>query len=110
MAVGFKYGVYIPDHGTNRVVRVEADRFAAGDFAWTAPAAGEVATGYGSLRPRHVLGREASTGKRGRAIVPDVGSDIWNGTATSFILKDDDGVTHTMAITGYVGEASSITP
>lgn len=104
MATGFKYGVYLKDNGDPLVVRVEADRFAAGDFDWTAAAAGADFTGYGTLRPRHVLGFEASSGKRAKAIVPDLGSDIWTGVATSFLAKDDDGVSHTYVVTSRVGE------
>jgi len=108
MATGFKYAKYLRDDGAEMVVRVESDRFAAGDFAWQAADAGSAFTGYGAVQPRKVHGYEASSGKRAAAIVPDLGADLWTGVATSFVAKDDDGVTHTYEVTGRVGERVGI--
>lgn len=104
MARGFLSGNYTTDAGTVAFVRVEADRFADATFGWTAAPAGSPHTGYGTMKPRHLVGVEASTGRSARAIVPDVASDVWTGAATDFVAKDDDGVAHTYVITSRVGE------
>lgn len=104
MATGFITAQYFDDDNQAKIVKVEADRYADGAFAWTAAGAGAQRTGYGSTKPRHVAGLNAATGKRATAVVPDLAADVWTGTSTDFVAKDDDGVSHTFVITARVGE------
>jgi hypothetical protein len=108
MARGFKSAAYTTDAATIRDVRVEADRFADATFGWTASAAGAIHTGYTGLRPRHVVGVEAATGRTAKGIVPVTTADVWTGVATTFTNKDDDGAAHTYVITSRVGELAHI--
>lgn len=102
--MAFLTGQYFTDGSVPIVVKVESDRFGNADFAWTAPAAGSIKTGYGSIKPRRVFGVDPSTGKVRSEIVPDIGANVWTGAATSFTVEDPEGVEHTYNITSRRGE------
>jgi hypothetical protein len=100
-------GVYISDGGTNFRTSVDRDRFAVADFGWTAAAATLNAIPRGCI-PRHVTGLSATSGRRGTAVVPDVTSDIWTGTATTFVVEADDGTNDTMTVIHRIAERPSL--
>jgi hypothetical protein len=108
--MAFTNGVYLTDGAVPIVVKVETDRFANTDFAWTAPTPGSIKTGYGSVKPRRVFGVcradavPANVGKARSEIVPDIGANVWTGMATSFTVEDPEGVEHTYTITSRRGE------
>ncbi len=104
LAIRFVAGQYMTDASVAIPVKVEADRFADGDFAWTAPAVGTVLRGYGSIKPRKVGGVDPLTGKSRSVIVPDLGANVWTGAATTFTIEDAEGVEVTYTITSHSGE------
>ena len=108
MARGFESAVYTHDDASIANVRVEADRFADAAFGWSTSAGGAYLDGDKGFKPRHVVGVEASSGRTAKAIVPDVTADVWTGTATSFVAKDDDGASHTYVIPSRGGELRHI--
>jgi hypothetical protein len=59
------------------------------------------------LKLRHAVGVDA-TGQRVRAIVADVGADLWTGAATTWTFIDNSGATQTAKVTGLVGEAATV--
>jgi len=59
------------------------------------------------MTPRHAVGVNAATGRRGRAIIADVAGTIWTGVATTWDQIQNDGTVLTMTVTGLVGEKAS---
>lgn len=86
---------------------VDRDRFAVAGFSWTAAAPTVNAIPRGCI-PRHVTGLSSASGRRGTAVVPDITSDVWTGTATTFDVEADDGTVDTMTIIHRIGERPSL--
>lgn len=104
---GREPGRYLTDGGTSYRMSVDRDRFAVADFGWIG-AAGTVPQLPRGCKPRHVTGLSAASGRRGTAVVPDVTSDIWTGTATTFDVEADDGTVDTMTVVQRIGEKPSL--
>jgi len=100
-------GIYLTDGTTNYRMSVDRDRFAVAAFSWTA-AAGNLPQLPRGFKPRHVTGLSGTSGRRGVAVVPDVTSDIWTGTATTFDVEADDGTVDTMTVIRNIGEHPSL--
>jgi hypothetical protein len=102
--MAFGSGFYFTDGGVPITVKVESDRLANADFAWTPATAGSIKTGYGSVKPRRVFGVDPATGKARSEIVPDVGANVWTGATTTFVVEDPEGVEVVYTITSRRGE------
>ncbi len=104
MAVrGRVLGAYETDGGSNYTTHVDADRFLVADFNWVSipPGIPNLPRGF---KPRHVTGLSATSGRRGKAIVPTVTADIWTGAATTFDVEATDGTVDTMTVIHRHGE------
>ena len=104
---GRQRGVYTTDGGTAYVMQVDSDRFLVADFGWTAPT-GRLNQLPRGAKPRHVRGLSSTSGRYGTAVVPDVASAIWTGTATTFEVEADDGTIDTMTVTQLIAERPSL--
>jgi len=76
-------------------------------FGWTAATAGAPRSPR-RMTPRHVIGRNAASGRRGRAIVADVAAAKWTGAETTWTMIQNDGTVLVMTITGLVGEKATL--
>ncbi len=103
---GKRSGTYIGDGGGTFNMEVDKDRYLVADFKWTAGAVNQNAIPRG-VKPRHVTGLSATSGRRGTAVVPDVTSDIWTGAATTFDVEADDATIDTMTVIHRIGEKPS---
>lgn len=75
-------------------------------LGWTAATAG-AARRPARFTPRHAVGVDA-TGRHGKAIVADVGADLWTGVAHTWTAIDNFGATQTFTVTGLVGEKATV--
>jgi len=101
-------GIYASDIlATNFRKRVDDHLFTQANIGWAAPVGGELSL-PGSMRPRHVVGVDAS-GRSHSIVAPDITADIWaNPTTTTFDILGDAGALVTCTITGLVGEALTL--
>jgi len=76
-------------------------------FGWTAATAGAPRSPRRHT-PRHIIGRNATTGRRARAIVASTAAAKWTGVETTWTSIQNDGTVLVYTITGYVGEKASL--
>jgi len=76
-------------------------------FGWLAAVAGAPRSPRRHT-PRHIIGRNAATGRRARAIVASTAADKWTGVETTWTSIQNDGTVLVYTITGYVGEKASL--
>jgi hypothetical protein len=109
MAAGRTLGDYKTDLyflPADVAIDVPNNLYADTHLGWTAAGAG-IPRSPRRMTPRHAVGFNAATGRRGRVIVPDIASDIWTGTTTTWDMIQNDGTALTMTITGLVGEKAT---
>lgn len=107
-ARGTHIGIYASDiDAQNYRKRVDDHLYTQANLGWAAPAGGEARLPTG-MRPRHVVGKDA-TGRTHSVIAPDITAAIWaSPTTTTWTILDDAGGTTTVTPTGLVGESKTI--
>lgn len=108
MPRGREYAVYATDAGTEFAVNEDSDYVAQLARGWTPMPSGAsrdlLPRGF---KPRRVYGIDAE-GYRGSAVVASNAAPLWIGTVNTFDIEGSDGATHTMVVTGRVGEKRRI--
>lgn len=104
---GRALGAYETDGGTAYNTYVDADRFIVTAFNWVAGIPGGPFIPR-NFKPRYVSGWSATTGRRGRAVVPTVAADIWTGAVTTFDVEATDGTLDTMTVLNKWQERPSL--
>jgi len=100
-------GVYHSDIlGVDYVRRVDDHLFTQAALGWAA-ATSELSIPR-SIRPRHVVGVDAS-GRRHSVIAPVLTSDLWTRATNTWNILDDAGALTAVTMTGQVGEAYTLT-
>lgn len=118
MAAGRTLGKYVSDllHTFDNTgatvaatfaVDVPNNLFAEASLGWAAATAGDPRLPK-RLRPRHVIGVNAASGRRARVIVATLTATLWTGAATTWTSIQNDGTSITYTVTGRVGEATTI--
>jgi hypothetical protein len=107
MARGKQPGIYVTDGGTHYRSMVDKAYYAEGSRGWTDGSALKPHLPRG-FRPRHVTGLNATSGRRGSAVVAAVTASLWTGGATTFDIETDDLVTETQTVVNTIGEFPSL--
>lgn len=86
--------------------RVDTGLFAQADLNWTDATTEPPLPN--SLRPRHIVGIDAS-GRSHSVVIPNVSAALWTGPTThTWTILGDDGSAVTVTPTGLVGEALTL--
>jgi len=88
-------------------IDVPNNLFTDAHLGWTAATANAPRSPR-RMKPRHAIGFNAATGRRGRVLVADVGADVWTGVTTTWTMIQNDGTALVMTVTGLVGEKATV--
>jgi hypothetical protein len=80
---------------------------AQAELGWTAATPGAPRSPK-RMTPRHAIGVNAATGRRGRVICATDVCDLWTGVANTWTSIQNDGTVLTMTVTGKVGEKATV--
>lgn len=106
---GRQHGAYVNDRGVSYDMLTTDHAFNQGSAGWALSDAGSTRSPR-RFKPRRVYGLSPTSGRRGSAIVATLTADLWTGTAATFDVLGDDGVSDTMNVIGQSGEKISRAP
>lgn len=109
MAAGRTLATYTTDlYFLPAVVNIDVPNnlFAQVPLGWTAATANAPRSPR-RMTPRHAIGVNAATGRRGRVIIADLTATLWTGAATTWDSIQNDGTVLTFTVTGLVGEKAT---
>lgn len=100
-------GVYASDlTGVDYNRRVDDHLYTQSDIGWTAATTEPPIPG--SMKPRHVVGVDAS-GRRHSVVVPSITANLWAAPyVTTWDILDDTGTLVAVTPTGLVGESMTL--
>jgi hypothetical protein len=102
---GMRRGKYVTDSAAEYQRRVDDDFYQNANMGWT-DGAGLVKMPQG-LRPRHVTGLSATTGRRSTVVVASVGANLWTGVVTSWTGGTNIQTTDTYTVIDKINEKPS---
>lgn len=102
---GMRRGRYITDSGTNYQRRVDDDFYQNADLGWTSGAADPPMPTH--IKPRHITGISATTGRRSSIVSPDTTNDLWTNAVTTWVGGTNIQTTDTYTAFRRYGERPS---
>lgn len=107
MARGFTWCQYTDDDGGAWAVAVDSDYVGHPERGWAPIETNALYPLPGTWRPRSVVGLDAS-GRRQRAVVSSLASDLWTGLTATFTIRDSEGQPQTCTVIRYQAEQRTI--